>query len=138
MCEDSGKKKKPAVIFAAVAVVAKLNTLLTLPPLINKTLECISRRGLGASIPACITLSLNALWTLCICSDTTNTRTLLFSPRHFLASRIPPRARVPPVFMLLLKHSLVISPAALQDTRHTRCAHKHAAANENRGPGFNA
>lgn len=54
-------KKKHAEISAAVAVVVELNTPLALPPLINKTSKCFGRKG-----AACITLSLDALWTLCL------------------------------------------------------------------------
>lgn len=52
-------KKKHAEISAAVAVVVELNTPLALPPLINKTSKCFGRKG-----AACITLPLDALWTL--------------------------------------------------------------------------
>lgn len=38
-------RKKHAEISAAVAVVVELNTLLALPPLINKTSKCFRRKG---------------------------------------------------------------------------------------------
>lgn len=42
---------KRVVVSAAVAVVSKLNTLLALPPLINKTSDCIGEGFGAASLP---------------------------------------------------------------------------------------
>ena len=68
--------KKHAEISAAVAVVVELNTPLASPPLINKTSKCFGRKRVGgqASLPASH-FPLNALWTLCLCFDTTHTHT---------------------------------------------------------------
>lgn len=77
-----------AVIPAAVAVVAKLNTLLALPPLINKTSECLGRKG-PASLPAS-----HFPWTHfghCAAAFTPQTRTHMFGFLPFGTSRrIPP------------------------------------------------
>lgn len=137
-----GLRKKHAVISAAVAVVAKLNTLLALPPLINKTLECLRREG--GCFPACITLSLNALWTLCLCFDTTNTHkhrhTHWFSPFGTFSLTVSRPIFTRKIFMLILKKCACNLPrvcTALQDTQHMYCAHafthKHKAGIENRG-----
>lgn len=98
-----GLRKKHAVISAAVAVVAKLNTLLALPPLINKTSERFRREG--GRFPACITLSLNALWTLCLCCDTTNTDThTAFHPSALSHSPNHVSIFTRKIFMLMLKN----------------------------------